>query len=490
LKEHRAAGAAYDSRDCELEHASLCQEGTREDVLKKISAWSRANTGYPVCWLEGPAGSGKSTIARTIAKQCDGDNRLVFSFFFSRSKQDRSDATKFAPTFAYQLAKSFPAVQPSMRRVLTDDPSILYLRLRDQIEKLVVRPALGIPRPIQSNIVVIDGLDESSDDDLLRELILLLVDSTNHIPFRFLFTSRPEPHIRQTFESPSIKRKTDFLSLRDFRAHNVIHNYLRLRLSEIHDRNDHLMRDVLRPWPSPQALEVLVDQSDGLFIYVSTLVRFVADMTELPQERLQAVMTMHRGVDPLYRQVLSAAQKFKYFERVIGTIIYLRHPLTISELGQFLQLQSSDIHLALHGCQSVLAIPDSDQESVSLYHTSLRDFLTDFNRAGEHFLDPQVYHVSILVSCLRLIMMDENHEDGNYPLYACQNWCHHFSMALSHHATIGSINANCDMVMQMKGMEQKQLRIWMYGLGDFSAVEAVCTDCESVVARMMVSFST
>jgi Holliday junction resolvasome RuvABC ATP-dependent DNA helicase subunit len=86
LKQHMAVGAAYNSRDRELEHASACQEGTRENVLGEISAWSRATT-YPVCWLEGPAGSGKSTIAHTIAKQCDGDHRLAFSFFFSRGKQ-------------------------------------------------------------------------------------------------------------------------------------------------------------------------------------------------------------------------------------------------------------------------------------------------------------------------------------------------------------------------------------------------------------------
>ncbi|KAF8226403.1 hypothetical protein L208DRAFT_1093098, partial [Tricholoma matsutake] len=137
-----------------------CQEGTRKSVLRKISAWCGGNTGYPVCWLKGPAGSGKSTIAHTIAKQCDDDNRLVFSFFFSRGKPDRSDTTKFVPSFAYQLAKSIPEIQPSMRHALADNPSAPYLRLRNQIENLIVRPFLTIPGHIQPKIVVIDGLDE------------------------------------------------------------------------------------------------------------------------------------------------------------------------------------------------------------------------------------------------------------------------------------------------------------------------------------------
>jgi hypothetical protein len=486
LEQHTAVGAAYNSRDRELEHASICQEGTREEVLTKISAWSRATTGYPVCWLEGPAGSGKSTIAHTIAKQCDDDNRLAFSFFFSRGKQDRSDTTKFVPTFAYQLAQAFDAIRPSLRRTLTEHPSIRHLRLRDQIEKLIIRPALTIPRPIQPLVVVIDGLDESSDNDILSDLIQLLVDTTNHIPFRFLFTSRPERHIRQTFESTWAEGKVHFLSLRDFRARSDVRKYLQLHLSKIRDQNNHIMRDVPRPWPSEQALDVLVNQSDGLFIYVSTLVKFVADMTDLPQERLQAAITTHHGVDPLYHQVLSAAQKFRYFDRVIGTIIFLRHPLTISKLGQLLQLQSSHIRLALDGCQSVLAVPDSDQETVKPYHASLRDFLTDHNRAGVHFFDPQVYHVSILVTCLELIRMNRDYDGGNHLFYACQNWCYHFSSALSHHTTISSINASSNVLIPIKEMQQWWLKIWMYGLEDFDVVRTACKDFESVVAKMIV----
>jgi hypothetical protein len=410
------------------------------------------------------------------------------SFFFSRGKQDCSDTTKFVPTFAYQLAQAFDTIQPSMRRTLTDHPSIIRLRLRDQIEKLIIRPALTIPRPIQPMVIVIDSLNESSNNDLLCDLIRLLIITTDNIPFRFLFTSRPESHIQQTFQSPSTRRKTCFLSLRDFRAHSDIRNYLQLQLSEIRDRNDYLMRDVPRPWPSLQALEVLIDQSDGLFIYVSTLVKFVADiMTGLPQEKLRAVMTTHRGVDPLYHQVLSAAQKFQGFHQVLGAIIFLRHPLIISDLGQLLQLQSSHVRLALDGCQSVLAVPDSDQDAVHPYHASLREFLTDHDRAGAHFFDPQVCHVSILVACLQLIRMNENYDGGNHLFYACQNWCYHFSSALSHHATISSINARSNVTTLLKQMEQQWLKIWMYGLEDYSSFTTACIDCESIVEKMKVS---
>jgi hypothetical protein len=65
------------------------------------------------------------------------------------------------------------------------------------------------------------------------------------------------------------------LALEDFAAHDDIRSYLRERFSGIRKRRDLLMRDVPILWPSPMDLEKLVHQSEGLFIYVSTLLKFV-----------------------------------------------------------------------------------------------------------------------------------------------------------------------------------------------------------------------
>jgi len=493
LKEHVAFNAAYNSREREAEQASTCLEGTREDVISKILDWVQGNNDRPICWLQGPAGSGKSTVVHTIAKQCADDQKLAFSFFFSRGKLDRSDATKFFPTFAHQLAQFFPAIQLSMQHALAGDAFIPFQCLDDQIKKLIIDPIQTIKEPISLMIVVIDGLDEcGGDEGLVQKLIWLLVHTTPRLPFRFLFTSRPEPHLEQTFESPSTKSKTYFLALRDFSARDDVRQYLQLHLSEVRERENQLMRDVPRPWPSQNDLEVLVEQSEGLFIYVSTLVKFVADRNGLPQQKLQVVMTAHKGVDPLYDQVLSEAQNFENFERVIGAIVYLREPLPVRELGQILRLRSSQIRLALRGCQSIFTIPDIDVESVRPYHASLRDFLTDGNRAKGHFLDPMEHHVFILVDCLKLITtsIENGAESGMHLDCACQNWCYHFSLVLAHKGTISFIESQFggEVVNFMKKMEKQWLKLWIYKLGDFGVVETVLKDCDSALSRMAVGF--
>ena len=489
LKERTAIHAVYNSMERELEHASTCQEGTRAAVLSKLTAWSTASDEYPVCWLEGPAGSGKSTILHTVAEQCDDEKRLAFSFFFSRGKADRSNAAKVIPTFAYQLAKSFPAIQEPLLHVLTKkNPFAPHLRLRDQLKYLILDPTLSTQQAVRPMVVIIDGLDECSDENILLQLIHVLVDATYYLPFRFLFASRPEPRIRQTFESPLIKPKAHFLSLRDFEARHDVSNYLQRQLAEIHRQNYNIMRGVPCPWPSPEQLFLLVEKSEGLFIYVSTLVKFVGGGQGLPQEKLQLAITAHYGLDPLYEQVLLKAQAWSpHFFRVVGTIIYLHHPLAIHDLERLLQLSSNNIRHALHGCQSIFVLPDIDhRESVRPYHASLKDFLSDVGRAKDHFLDPTIYHVTILVDCLQLI--GQVHENqGGLPLeYACQQWCYHLSSALSHQVTIGLMKNCGDIEALMVGMKEQWLKTWMCGLGR-EELTAVCQDCESVLGIIVAS---
>jgi hypothetical protein len=492
LKEHSAIHAVYNSAERESEHASTCQEGTRKQVLSKLIGWSTANDGYPVCWLEGPAGSGKSTILHTIAKKCDDEKRLAFSFFFSRGKSDRSDTSKFIPTFAYQLARSFPAIQPSLLHVLLkDDPFAPHLRLRDQMEKLVLEPALVThQQTVPSMVVIIDGLDECGDADLLRELIRALVDATHYLPFRFLFASRPESHIRQTFDSPLIKPKAEVLSLRDFQAHDDVRKYLQQQLMEIHRQNYNIMRDVRHPWPSPDQLTALIKKSEGLFIYVSTLVKFVGDGRGLPQEKLQSAVIAHHGVDPLYGEVLSKAQHLStHFLQVVGTIIHLRHPLTIHDLEQLLQLSSNHIRQTLQGCQSILVVPDYDQEAVKPvlpYHASLKEFLSDANRAGIHFLNPKIYHATILVDCLWLIGLVHENQTGQQLEYACQQWCYHLFLAISYQVTAGGMNTHGNIEILMKKMSEEWLKTWMYGLKTQERLKSVYQDCELLMQKIMV----
>ncbi len=182
----RTDRAGYDSR---RQSAPVrCLEDTRTEVLKRIWHWiapsteaaateptsddimiieptpviagnsSSDTTVEPIYWVNGLAGIGKSTIARTVAENAKDLDLLGASFFFSRQEKELSDAAIFIPTIAYQLAQSHPKVRPAVIKVLQRDPGILQKSFATQLKELIIGPLCKVKsKPV---IVVVDALDE------------------------------------------------------------------------------------------------------------------------------------------------------------------------------------------------------------------------------------------------------------------------------------------------------------------------------------------
>jgi hypothetical protein len=61
-----AEGASFDSHM--EEHNARCLHNTHAELLYHIREWVKDKNGKPIFWLSGMAGTGKSTIARTVAQ--------------------------------------------------------------------------------------------------------------------------------------------------------------------------------------------------------------------------------------------------------------------------------------------------------------------------------------------------------------------------------------------------------------------------------------
>src|ERR1700753_3128916 len=81
-----------------------CLRGTRQDVLGDIDRWLTSELDQRIFWLNGLAGTGKSTIAQTFAETSFADGKLGASFFCSRDFEDRSNIQNIFPTLAFPLA--------------------------------------------------------------------------------------------------------------------------------------------------------------------------------------------------------------------------------------------------------------------------------------------------------------------------------------------------------------------------------------------------
>jgi ATP/maltotriose-dependent transcriptional regulator MalT len=165
-------------------------EGIRQVVIIKIVQWIDRGSDRPICWLSGPAGSGKSAVAQTVAELCAKKNRLGASFFLRGS-----DFTGFFRTLVYRLACFSPSARRHIQNVLRNDPLIVNGSFVDQFQNLMIDPLPNFAFPL---VIVIDALDECDDKESIGNLIQVLLSHSgqgNHIPYRFLMTSRVEEHI-------------------------------------------------------------------------------------------------------------------------------------------------------------------------------------------------------------------------------------------------------------------------------------------------------
>ncbi|KAH7097129.1 hypothetical protein BKA62DRAFT_624224, partial [Auriculariales sp. MPI-PUGE-AT-0066] len=143
-----------------------CAEETRVQLRTTILTWASDESGPRVYWLTGLAGTGKTTIARSVCIDADAAGKKIISFFISRGDATRNTATRIISTLAHQLSGCHPAVASVIFEASNTVPLPSHYSVAIQTEMLLVRPlheyAINVARPL---FIVIDALDEGTDHE-------------------------------------------------------------------------------------------------------------------------------------------------------------------------------------------------------------------------------------------------------------------------------------------------------------------------------------
>ena len=460
---HHTAGAGFLAGD-----RRGCLKGTRRDVLLQIDQWLTDKGDQRVFWLNGLAGTGKSTIAQTFSEIAFADGILGASFFCSRDSDDRSNLQAIFPTLAFQLAHRYPQFRAQLLLVLRDNHDVERESLSSQLEKIIVHP---LKQTGVSTLIIIDGLDECKDKEPASALLSVLSRYIHEIPeVKFFITGRPEPPIREGFRLRLLRPITDVLKLHDVERSLVDEDlklYLRTYLIDIRETRGNC--EFPEEWPGSYDIDILCRMAGALFIYASTVIKFVASKYHLPTERLDLIISRSQGaaheggIDLLYTQILKLAfhdadsgeqELYSRFRNVVGAVLLVFHPLSMKTLSNLLKHCGTPSHISttLGFLHSLLNVPDSEDEPIRVFHKSFPDFLTNRTRCKDErfFVDPSVHHEDILFSCLDLMKkglkknicdLDDyavlsEVEDlsalretciGSSLEYACQFWTRHLS---------------------------------------------------------------
>jgi nucleoside phosphorylase len=403
---------AFDDRD-EVE----CLQGTRIDLLQQIMEWAISPSQKTIFWLNGMAGTGKSTISRTVARSLKDTHYLGASFFFKRGEGDRGNAKKFFPTLTRQLMLMIPALRSGVHKALHDDPDIVSKSLREQFEKLLLQPLLDLDqlgRQPQTAVIVIDALDECEHDQDVRNIIRLLplLQKAKSVRLRIFLTSRPELPISLGFSEIADHEYQDLalheipeeLTERDIRL------FLQNRFAKTkHDRN------ISQDWPGNDVIQKLVTMSVPLFISAATVCRYIENAKWEPKLRLAELLTdqakyvskMDKTYLPILTRLLDdqesdkseQQQLLQEFQDIVGVIILLADPLSINALSLLLGTGADQISNRLDLFRSVLSIPGDRDQPVRILHLSFRDFLV--RSSSKFFVDERRKHKEIAHCCLK-----------------------------------------------------------------------------------------
>ena len=396
-----------------------CLRGTRVDVLLQLECWLKDEQDCYVFWLNGLAGTGKSTIAQTFAEISFAGGNLGASFFCSRDFEGRSNLQAIFPTLAFQLAYRYPTFRVQLLQVLRANPGVGRESLCSQVEKVIVGP---LKATHIRTLIIIDALDECKDREPASAILSVLSRYVDKIPHvKFFITGRPEPRIRAGFRLKSLRPITEVLRLHDVERSSVdsdIELFLRTGLTNIAETRSDC--NLTEDWPSLHEIDILCKKAAGFFIYASTVIKFVAFEHGSPPERLTLIVSLPQstahegksGIDLLYTQVLEQAflgvdldeqLLYSHFRSVVGAVLLVFNPLPMETLSTL--LRTPHISTTLRSLHSLLLVPDNNTHPIRVFHKSFPDFLMDQGRCKDikFFVNPSVHHQDILLSCLSLI---------------------------------------------------------------------------------------
>ncbi|TFK61470.1 hypothetical protein BDN72DRAFT_965145 [Pluteus cervinus] len=397
MKHRPVKGAAFRERlaRCAVKSASFdaaergdppkCHPDTRIAVQDSLIAWRSNHTAGPLRLISGWAGTGKTTIAQTLAEYWAKQGQLAGSFFFSRSSEERSETPNVSSTILHQFLQTLGADVDVGR--LSSFGATWYA-----LVDVLASTSHSLPLPM---VIVIDGLDECrytyQQINLLRDILESLDKLGSSI--KFLVCCRPERHLEDLFDefTPKLGPSYRIHLGQSAEDNDDIRTFFRVSFDRIcqHRRKDDAMSLKDGLWPTQEEVEGLVDRASGQFIFAATTVRFVDDETEDPVEMLNLVMELRTpsfaAIDQLYLAILSRVGKrldenkksLELQQMMQNLILHVNHePSSSLTIAEFWFEKEVTVNILVKHFQALLVRNSQDSDIlIQFRHKSFHDFL-------------------------------------------------------------------------------------------------------------------
>jgi hypothetical protein len=386
-----------------------CLPGTRKQILEDIIDWVHNPDSERILWLSGAAGTGKSSIANSVAQQLDALGRLGASFRFDRDVVTSDTPSHLFGNLCHQLACFDDQLRAAVLSAIhRGGGSAMSCRI--QARKLLVEPVRDteIVGPI---VIVIDALDESGSDEgnagtSRKTLVHAIVQEFSALPasIKVLITSRDEGSISQLMPQCASYLHKNTMDVKG--TEEDIHTFIRYRMGQICK----LHHGLTSCWPGATRERQLAHYADGLFIWADVACTFIesGDDPDIQLDELfndEERMTAEAKLDHLFAGVIGCslnvgqAIRFNNWHYVVDSIVALKTPLTNDGMDSLLglsighsnkilldgrQIKLTTSSTIISSLKPILRLDSGNNGVVRLLHKSVFDYLT--NRAKEPIL--------------------------------------------------------------------------------------------------------
>ncbi|THU86869.1 WD40 repeat-like protein [Dendrothele bispora CBS 962.96] len=417
-----------------------CTDGTRVAILNEIMDWvqdssSNASLGY---WMCGMAGTGKSTIAKSLCLMLEEQQLLAGSFFCSRQIPECREYHHIIPTIAYQLAYYSCTFGKTLEKVLEEDQNIALKEPSFQVKKLLIQPWEAVKK-----------------------------------------TGRFEGH---TWKNVSSHLEID----------SQVANSGKVKIFYLHNVEKNLVQDDIKKFlqdelqnVTDEQIQILVNSSGKLFIYAATIVKYVTGTDVYGQKRLNDVLKLaqdphamdYQGIDQLYKEILKKTMlgqresERQMSLKIVHTVVSTATPVTCKIISQLVDCSVEVANGTIQGLQSVLYINKED-EKVYTFHASFPDYIFSAERNKENHCDQLVHQVLLEKACLGI--MEQK---------LCFNMCNLPSSLLLDKEVEG-IEAR--IAKNIPGELEYCCFFWAYHLGKCTVDEAMISMLETFIQKKMI----
>ncbi|KAH7919378.1 hypothetical protein BV22DRAFT_864233 [Leucogyrophana mollusca] len=405
----------------------ICLPSTRQGLLSEITAWAADPSGKQAFWLHGVAGTGKSTVANTVAARFAKVGRLGATFRFNRDVDGRNGAAFLFGSIAYQLASFSSILKGHIQDAVGAHGKMTQFSPREQLQKYIIEPLRQVVSsgPI---VIILDALDECGGERDRQDILGAVKDEmANFPPFVKLFlVSRYEVDIRSLLERGCLSKSIDGV---DGTERDIL-DYIAAQMLKVADRHA-LPSD----WLVPEMQAELGRRADGLFIWASVACDFIlqSDDPKVALHYMVSTETLHStgeggALDALYTGILQQAStnlpsslRTSNLRNIIGAIVTAKTPLTQQGLDMLLGLNVTvlqhpillpdDSRLELTTCSSVIARLGSmlrkEDGFIRVLHASIFDFFTSPTRCTDSrfYIDKGVFSRFLASRCFDAMCM-------------------------------------------------------------------------------------